>query len=56
MSNQTKTITLVCTVHNENGAANASNLFRLLERICPEVIFLEVPPNDFDSYYVRCNH
>lgn len=46
-----KSITLVCTVHKENGAASASNLYKILEKIQPEVIFLEVTPDDFDNYY-----
>ncbi len=50
-----KSITLVCTVHKEKGAANVSNLYKILEHIQPEVIFLEVSPDDFDSYYITCN-
>jgi hypothetical protein len=46
-----KTVTLVCTVHKENGAANASNLYKILDQVQPEVIFLEVTPDDFKNYY-----
>ncbi|MCF8068295.1 MAG: hypothetical protein K9L30_06895 [Desulfobacterales bacterium] len=45
-----KSITLVCTVHKENGAANASNLYKILDQVQPEIIFLEVTPDDFKNY------
>lgn len=51
MNDQLKSITLVCTVHRENGAASASNLYKILEQIEPEVIFLEISPDDFENYY-----
>src|SRR5688572_17271612 len=47
-----KRVSLVCTVHRETGLANVSELHSLLERIRPEVIFLELPPADFDDYIV----
>ncbi len=47
-----KEITLVSTIHNENGAANAPNLNEIMQQIQPEVIFLEVSPDDFESCYV----
>lgn len=47
-------VTMVCTVHEEMGLANPSELCAILERIRPEVIFLEVPPASFDDYYVVC--
>jgi hypothetical protein len=43
-------ISLVCTVHEEKGVANASELFAILEHLRPEVIFLEVPRAAFDDY------
>jgi hypothetical protein len=43
-------VSLVCTVHEEKGLANVSNLCVILERIRPEVIFLEIPPAAFDDY------
>ncbi len=47
-------VSLVGTVHDELGRANASELCAILERIRPEVIFLEVPLAAFDDYYVMC--
>lgn len=45
-----KAITLVCTIHAERGKANASELLAILERIQPEVIFLELPPDAMDQF------
>src|SRR5947208_862674 len=45
-------VSLVGTVHDEFGRANVSELRAILERIRPEVIFLEVPLAAFDDYYV----
>lgn len=47
-------VSLVGTVHDELGRVNASELCAILERIRPEVIFLEVPLAAFDDYYVMC--
>src|SRR5258708_13862925 len=44
-------VSLVCTVHEEQGLANVSELHAILARIRPEVIFLEVPRAAFDDYY-----
>lgn len=49
-----KSISLVCTVHEERGRANASELCAILERIRPEVIFLEIPPDAFDQFFKTC--
>jgi hypothetical protein len=35
-------VSLVCTVHGETGHTNVSELRAILERIQPDVIFLEV--------------
>lgn len=45
-----KRVLMVCTVHRDTGLANASELQAILERIRPEVVFLELPSADFDSY------
>jgi hypothetical protein len=45
---------LVCTVHEEMGLANVSELRPILERIQPEVIFLEIPAEAFDDFYGNC--
>ena len=42
-------VSLVCTVHGEKGLANISELRAILERIRPEVIFLELPPDSFTN-------
>ena len=43
-------VSVVATYHGERGLTNASALVTILERIKPEVIFLECPPAAFDSY------
>lgn len=48
-----KVISLVCTVHAERGKANASELLAILERIRPEVIFLELPPDAMEQFIVK---
>jgi hypothetical protein len=46
-------ITLVCSLHRENGLCNAGELLRLLRSIDPDVIFGEVPQSDIDFYNPR---
>jgi hypothetical protein len=48
-------VSLICTVHEESGCASVAELRAILERIQPEVIFLEVPPAAFDDYYENCS-
>ena len=43
-------VSVVGTVHEEDGLASVSELLPILERIQPEVIFLECPPEVFDQY------
>lgn len=45
-----KCISLVCTIHEEVGPANIPELCAILERIRPEVVFLEAPPDTLDKY------
>ena len=45
-----KRVSVVFTEHDENGLANTSGLLAILERIKPEVIFLECPPAAFVGY------
>lgn len=45
-------VSLVSIVHGELGRANVSELHALLERIRPEIIFLEAPLGAFRDYYV----
>jgi hypothetical protein len=48
-------VSVVCTVHEAQGLANASELLAILTQIQPEVIFLEVPLAAFDEYYESCS-
>jgi hypothetical protein len=43
-------ITLVCSVHHENGRCTAEELQKILRAIGPEVVFEEVRPADFDGH------
>ncbi|HEV8335457.1 MAG TPA: hypothetical protein VGR67_03475 [Candidatus Polarisedimenticolia bacterium] len=43
-------VSVVGTVHEEQGLANVSELHVILERIRPEVIFLEIPSAAFDDF------
>lgn len=45
-----KQVSLIGTVHEETGLANVSELLTILERIRPEVIFLEIPSAAFADY------
>lgn len=42
---------MIGTFHEDDGLTTASELLALLERIKPEVIFLEVPAARFDEYF-----
>jgi hypothetical protein len=44
-------ITLVCSTHRPNGLCNARELLEILRAIKPDVVFEEMLPADFDSYY-----
>jgi hypothetical protein len=44
-------ITLIATIHSENGQCNPDELHRILEDKSPEVIFDELPSSSFDMYY-----
>jgi hypothetical protein len=48
-------VSLISTVHDEVGLANVSELRAILERVRPEVIFLEVPFSALDDYYMICS-
>jgi hypothetical protein len=48
-------ITLVCTRHDELGKCNSNELYKIIERISPELIFEEIPPSYFDKYYINKN-
>jgi hypothetical protein len=44
-------ITLISTIHSENGQCNSGELYKILEDINPEVIFDELPIHFSDMYY-----
>jgi len=44
-------ITLIGTIHSENGKCNSEELYKILEYVNPEVIFDELPSYAFDLYY-----
>jgi hypothetical protein len=44
-------IILICTVHDEAGLCNHRELYEILKKIKPEIIFEEIPPSAFDIYY-----
>jgi hypothetical protein len=46
-----KHVSVVGTRHEEIGKATVAALVSILERIDPEVIFLEMPPEAFDDYF-----
>jgi hypothetical protein len=45
-------VTVVCTIHEEVGPANVSELAAILGSIQPSVIFLEVPDAAMKDFYV----
>jgi len=45
-------ITLISTIHNETGKCNSDELHKIIETICPGVIFLEA----FESCYTGYDH
>ena len=44
-------ITLIASVHSENGKCNSSELYEIIEQIAPDVIFEEIPSNKFAAIY-----
>jgi DNA-binding protein Fis len=45
-----QSITLISTIHVENGSCNSDELCRILENLCPEVIFLEALEETYTQY------
>jgi len=43
-------ITFVSTVHEENGKCNTDELYKILEKVNPEVIFLEALDDTYSNY------
>ena len=50
LTHRMKRIAVVGTVHEEKGLANVPGLLAILERIKPELIFLEIPSAALDDY------
>ena len=46
-----KKIILINTYHGERGMCTSYELFKIFERIKPQVIFEEMPPSFFNEYY-----
>lgn len=44
-------ITLIATIHSENGKCNSEELHKILENIKPDVIFDELPVHFAEIYY-----
>ncbi len=44
-------ITLIATAHFEIGKCNSYELYKIIEKISPEVIFEELSSNLFDEFY-----
>jgi hypothetical protein len=44
-------LTLISTIHSENGKCNHNELYKILESLNPEVIFDELPSHYFDMYF-----
>lgn len=44
-------ITLIASVHIERGICNSNELYKIIERVDPEIIFEEISPNGFARIY-----
>lgn len=44
------TVSVIGSVHNDHGLAIAASLLAILERLQPEIVFLEAPQARFDAY------
>jgi hypothetical protein len=47
-------VTLISTIHEPNGKCNADELQKIIEKICPEVIFLEALQSCYTRYERLC--
>jgi len=46
-----QTITLICTAHKETGNCNSLKLYKIIEKIQPDIIFEELPLIVYDQCY-----
>ncbi len=44
---------MIGTNHAENGIVNITELYKIIEKVNPDVIFEEMPPLFFDQYYIK---
>lgn len=47
---QLHNVTLISTIHKEYGNCNSFELLKIIENICPDVIFLEAFANNYSPY------
>ncbi|MEJ2466461.1 MAG: hypothetical protein P8045_12285, partial [Candidatus Thiodiazotropha sp.] len=47
------TIILVSTTHKEKGLANLDNLYSVLQYINPEIVFTELPYDEYSDYFTN---
>jgi pheromone shutdown protein TraB len=45
------TVTLIATKHKERGICTSNELYKIIDRISPEIIFEEIAPSKFESIY-----
>lgn len=43
-------IILISTIHKDNGLCNSNELLKIIENICPDVIFLEALEDNYSQY------
>lgn len=46
-------ISVIATVHKDNGAADAVALADILKRKSPDVVFLEIPPAEMEHFFSK---
>jgi len=46
-------ISLISTIHRENGLASSENLYSILKHISPELVFIELPKNKHTDYFTK---
>jgi hypothetical protein len=47
------TVTLICTIHNAVGNCNSFELYKIIEKIQPDIIFEELPLIVYDDCYIH---
>jgi len=47
---QLNNVTLISTIHKEDGVCNSNELLKIIENICPDVIFLEALEDNYSKY------